>query len=56
MSVQFIINIGLAIMWCVKYIFIPFGIAVFARLFADRVSRPHPKRQRKKRSEKDRLI
>ncbi len=55
MSNQFYIKIGVAFVWCMKYIFIPFGIAFFVRILADRVSQPHPRRQRKKRSYNDRL-
>jgi hypothetical protein len=55
MDNQIITSIGIAILWCVKYLFIPFGITVFARLLADRLSQPQPERHRKKRSRKDRL-
>ncbi len=50
MDKAFYSNIGYAVVWCVKYIFIPFGIAFFVRVLADKVSQPQPKRQRKKRS------
>lgn len=48
-------NIGYTVVWCVKYIFIPLGVAVFARIFAEKLLRPQPERQRKKRSFKNRF-
>jgi len=55
MDKVFYTNVDFAAVWSMKYIFIPFGIAFFVRIFADKVSRPQPERQRKKRSDKDRL-
>ena len=46
----FYVYIGIAVVWCVKYIFIPFGVAVSARVVAGKLLQPQPKRQRKKRS------
>ncbi len=55
MSREFFTNIGYAVVWCVKYIFIPFGVAVFAKIFAEKLLQPQPDRQKKKRSSKNRL-
>lgn len=49
------INIGYAVVWCVKYIFIPIGVSVIARIIADKLLRPQPQKQRKKRSNKNRF-
>ena len=43
-------NIGYAIVWCLKFIFIPFGVAISARIAGERLLQPQPKGQRKKRS------
>jgi hypothetical protein len=48
-------NISFTVVWCIKYIFIPLGVAVSARIFVDKLLRPQPDRQRKKRSYKNRL-
>jgi hypothetical protein len=48
-------NIGYALVWCVKYIFIPLGVAVLARIIAEKLIPPQPERQRKKRSDKNRF-
>jgi hypothetical protein len=48
-------NIGYAVVWCVKYILIPFGVAVSSRIVYDRLLPPQPERQRKKRSDKNRF-
>ncbi|HHV96025.1 MAG TPA: hypothetical protein GXX37_06065 [Clostridiaceae bacterium] len=42
-------NIGYAVVWCIKYIFIPIGVSVSARIIAERLLQPHPEKQRKKR-------
>ena len=43
-------NIGYTVVWCVKYIFIPIGVSVSARIISDKLLRPQPEKQRKKRS------
>jgi len=55
MSKEFFTNIGYAVAWCMKYIFIPLGVAVFARIIAEKLLRPQPDRQKKKRSIKNRF-
>ncbi|HHW00602.1 MAG TPA: hypothetical protein GXX36_13770 [Clostridiaceae bacterium] len=50
MDTDFYASIGYAVVWCVKYLFIPIGVAVSARIITDRLLRPQPERQRKKRS------
>ena len=55
MSNELYISIGLIVVWCIKYIFIPLGVAVFARIIVDKLLKPQPDRQRKKRSNKNRL-
>lgn len=47
-------SIGFLVVWCAKYIFIPLGVAVFAKIIVDKLLKPHPERQRKKRSYKNR--
>ncbi|HHW31936.1 MAG TPA: hypothetical protein GXX20_09740 [Clostridiaceae bacterium] len=47
--------IGIAFVWCVKYIFIPLGVAVSAKIITDRLLQPQPEKQRKKRSDKNRF-
>ncbi len=42
-------GIGFAVVWCMKYICIPIGVAVIARVIADRLLRPQPDKQKKKR-------
>ena len=49
------VNIGYAVVWCMKYIFIPIGVSVSARLIVDKLLQPQPKRQRKKRLNKNRF-
>ena len=48
-------NIGFIVVWCTKYIFIPLGVAISARIIVDKLLQSHPDRQRKKRSYKNRL-
>ena len=55
MSNELYINIGYTVVWCIKYIFIPLGVAVSAGILVDKLLRPQPDRQRKKRSYKNRL-
>ena len=55
MNNEMYINIGYAVVWCIKYIFIPVGVAFTARVLADKLLRPQPVRQRKKRFNKNRL-
>jgi hypothetical protein len=50
MNNEFYTNIGFTIVLSMKYIFIPLGVAVFARIIAEKLLRPQPKRQKKKRS------
>lgn len=45
----FYAGIGFAVVWCMKYICIPIGTAVLARIIADRLLRPQPDKQKKKR-------
>ncbi len=47
--------IGLTVVWCAKYMFIPLGVAIFARVIAEKLLRPQPKGQKKKRFRKNRL-
>ena len=54
MNKEFYTNIGYSVVWCVKYIFIPIGVAVTARIIAAKLLRPQPNRQRKKRFNKNR--
>jgi len=55
MGTDFYTGIGLVVAWCMKYIFIPFGVAVSAKIFAEKLLQPQPDRQKKKRSYKNRL-
>ena len=55
MSNELYINIGFFVVWCIKYIFMPLGVAVFARIIVDKLLKPQLDRQRKKRSNKNRL-
>ena len=48
-------NIGYTSVWCVKYIIIPIGVSVSARIIADKLLQPQPEKQRKKRFKKNRL-
>jgi hypothetical protein len=43
------INICFIFVWCVKYIFIPLGVAILGRILSEKLLRPRPKKQRKKR-------
>ncbi len=52
---EFLTNIGYAVVWCMKYMFIPFGVAVSAIIFAEKLLQPQPDRQKKKRSYKNRF-
>jgi len=54
MSNDLYTNIGYIFVWCVKYIFIPLGVAITARCVTDKLLRPQPDKQRKKRSSKNR--
>lgn len=40
--------IGYAFVWCIRYIFIPIGVAVVGRIIAHKMLQPQPERQRKK--------
>ena len=40
-------NIGFFVVWCMKYVFIPLGVAIVARVIVDKLLTPHPERQRK---------
>ncbi len=55
MNNELYLNIGYAVVMGVKYIFLPLGVAVTARIIADKLLQPQPGRQRKKRSYKNRL-
>ena len=55
MNDDFYTNIGHAVVLCVKYVFIPLGVAITARIIAEKLLRPQPYRQKKKRSSKNRL-
>ena len=55
MDKDFYINIGYGVAWFAKIIFIPIGVAVTARIIAEIILTPHPRRQRKKRFNKNRL-
>ena len=50
MDKEFVTDIGYLVIWCAKYVFIPFGVAVSARIFVEKLLKPHPERQKKKRS------
>ncbi len=47
-------NIGYAVVMCLKYIFLPIGVAVTARVIVDKLLQPQSERQRKKRPYKNR--
>ena len=49
-SRDFITDVANAVIWCMRYIFIPFGVAISARIVAEKLLQSQPKRQRKKRS------
>jgi len=55
MDNDFYTNIGYAFILCIKYIFIPIGVAIIGRLFSEKLLSPQPKEQRKKRLIKNRL-
>ena len=55
MNDYFYTSIGHAVVFCVKFIFIPLGVAVTARVIAEKLLRPQPYRQKKKRPCKNRL-
>ena len=55
MSDDFYTKIGFGFVWCIRYIFIPMGVAIAARIIAGKLIRPQPERQRKKRSYKNRF-
>lgn len=55
MNHDFYSNIGFSFVWGMKYIFIPIIVAVVAIVTADKLIKPQPKRQRKKRSIKNRF-
>ncbi len=55
MGREFYTNIGIFAVSCVKYIFIPIGVAVITKIITDKLLQPQPGRQRKKRSNKNRL-
>lgn len=42
-------SIGYIVIWCVKYILIPIGVGVTAKVIAAKLITPQPGRQRKKR-------
>jgi len=54
-NIDFYTGIGIAVVWCVKYILIPVGVAVTARILAEKILRSQPERQKNKRSNKNRL-
>jgi hypothetical protein len=37
------------IVWCIEYIIIPIGVAITARIIAEKLLQPQPARQKKKR-------
>ena len=55
MGNDFYTYIGLSVVWILKYIFIPIGVAVLAGIITNRVLHPNPQRQKKKRSYKNRF-
>jgi hypothetical protein len=48
-------SIGFFIVWCAKYVFIPLGVAVLASIIVDKLLKPQPGKQRKKRFNENRL-
>lgn len=48
-------NVGYAYVWIIKCVFIPLGVAITARIIADKLLQPQPQRQRKKRLYKNRF-
>jgi hypothetical protein len=55
MNIDIYTKIGFVLVWSIKIIFIPLGIAISARIIAEKILRPQPDRQRKKRSIKNRF-
>jgi len=55
MDKDFYTNIGYAFILSIKYIFIPIRVAIIGRLISEKLLHPQPKRQRKKRLNKNRL-
>ena len=55
MDKDFYIYIGYAVVKCMKYIFMPFGVSFFAGFLVEKALRSQPKSQRKKRSRKNRF-
>jgi len=55
MNNDFYTIIGYAFILCIKYIFIPVGVAIIGSLLSEKLLRPQPKKQRKKRLVKNRL-
>ncbi len=55
MNKEFYTYIGYAFVLCIKYIFIPIGVAIIGRLLSQKLLPPQPKKQRKKRLVKNRL-
>ena len=47
-------SIGFLVVWCAKYVFIPLGVAVLAKIIVDKLLKPHPERK-KRRVKKNRL-
>jgi len=54
-NIDFYTGIGMAVVWCLKYIIIPVGVAFSARILAEKVLRSQPGRQKNKRSDKNRF-
>jgi hypothetical protein len=48
-------GIGFSIIWCAKYVFIPLGVAILARIIVDKLLKPQPGKHKKKRLNKNRL-
>ena len=46
-NIDFYTSIGLAVAWCMKYILIPIGVGVSARILAEKILRSQPERQKK---------
>lgn len=49
MGIDLYTNIGYAFVWCLKFIFIPLGVAIMAKIITDKLLQSQPERQRKKR-------
>ena len=39
-------SIGFLVVWCAKYVFIPLGVAVLAKIIVDKLLKPHPERKK----------